>query len=67
MRRPPERLPGGRVMYPPSFWIPGDCNLFRAAIIRIENMPQPLPALERSATLWDKRAGPLKSDPVPQG
>ena len=53
-------------MYPPSFWIGGDCNLFRADVIRVEDMPQPLPALERSVALPDTGAGPLKSDPVPQ-
>lgn len=63
---PPERLPEGRVVYPPSFWIRGDCNLLRAAVIRIEDMPWPLPVLEGPSAFWDKKAGPPETGPAPQ-
>lgn len=64
---PVERTPDGRRIPPPTFWIRDDCNLFRAAVIRIEDMPQPLPALERSATLRGVRAGPPEAGSAPQG
>jgi hypothetical protein len=64
---PPERLPDGRLVRPAGVDVSSDCNLFRAAVIRVEDMPQPLPALEPPVAPWDKSAGPPKSEPAPQG
>lgn len=64
--RPVERTPDGRRISPPTFWIEDDCNLFRAAVVRVEDMPQPLPVLERFSALRDKRTGPPQNAPAPQ-
>jgi hypothetical protein len=60
---PPERLPGGRVVYPGGVAVAHDCALFRAAVIRIEDMPQPLPELEHAAIPSGIIGGPPKHDP----
>lgn len=65
--RPVERSPDGRVMPLPSFWISCDCNLLRAAVIRIEDMPQPLTPLEGPVVLRHERFGPANTDPARQG
>ena len=62
----PERQPDGQLARPRGVSISNDCKLFRATVIRVEDMSHPLPALEPPGAPWDKRAGPLKSDPVPQ-
>ena len=63
---PPEHLPGGRAVYPGEVSITHDCALFRAAVIRIEDMPEPLPPVEppyRSSP----PGGPPKRSPDPRG
>jgi hypothetical protein len=55
---PIERTQDGRSIPPPTFWISDDCALFRAAVIRIEDMVQPLPVLEGFSSHRDQRMGP---------
>lgn len=47
---PPERQPDGRLSHPRGVWISNDCALFRAAVIRVEDM-------EASPAAHDRRAG----------
>jgi hypothetical protein len=60
-----ERRTDGRVAPAPTFWIHGDCNLFRAAVIRIEDMPQPLLELEHAVIPPALIGGPPKRDLAP--
>lgn len=65
----PEPFPrrrNGRASYGPDPRFKDDCDLFRAAVIRVEDLPQPLPALERSAIPRDWMAGPPEGDPAHQ-
>ncbi len=63
---PPERWPDGEVVYPRGVRTSNDCALFRAAVIRVEDMPQPLPALERPVVLRERWPGPVWTTPAPQ-
>lgn len=47
---PPERQPDGRLSHPRGVRISNDCALFRAAVIRVEDM-------EASPAAHDRRAG----------
>lgn len=58
---PRERRSDGSGVYLDAFSIRNDCNLFRAAVIRTEDMPEPLPALERPVSLRDTRPAPPAS------
>lgn len=62
--RPVERSADGRTVPPPSFWIRDDCNLLRAAVIRVEDMPRPLAPLESPVVFRDSRLGPAETDPA---
>lgn len=63
---PLERLPDGRIVGPVGVDVSNDCTLFRAAVIRVEDTPQPLPALERPAVPREGWPGPAGTEPAPQ-
>ncbi|GAA0566617.1 hypothetical protein GCM10009416_00730 [Craurococcus roseus] len=63
---PRERLPDGRIVGPVGVDVSNDCTLFRAAVIRVEDMPRPLPALERPAVPREGWPGPAWTEPAPQ-
>ena len=63
---PLERRPDGRIVGPVGVDVSDDCDLFRAAVIRVEDMPQPLPALERPVVLRERWPGPAWTEPAPQ-
>lgn len=61
---PVERTPDGRRIPPPEFWLVDDCALFRAAVIRVEAMPQPL--FTPKGASQGEPAAPPRPGPEPQ-